>query len=202
MCKPPRHPQIVSSALHPWPLCTQPRVMGIPKQSLVPSQHPQTVPHHSPTSSHLTTCESRPWYPKTAPGTPRGHKPGLGVSTPGKPSSHGAVVPHAWGSPPRGVPSPSQGAAGRPLGFPGCPLGARGLWLGLRVTGRCGVSLRVPGGATGTLCVTRDRVSAVSRDGEVPLLYPAESCQSLPVGREGHLGGGKGTPQGHWELSL
>lgn len=57
------------------------------------------------------------------------------------------------------------------------------------------MSLRVSGAATGALRVTRDYVSAMSRDGEVPPAYPAESCQVLPVGREGRRGGGKEHPK-------
>lgn len=158
---------------------------------------PKQTPTTPPTSSHSTTCDSCPWYPQTPPGHPTGSQACPGglhprETHPGVPSPHGAVVPHAWGSPPQGVPSPSHGAAERPLGFPGCPLGVRGLRLprGSEGDGKPGVSLTVPGGTTGALWVTHDHVSAVSRDGEVPPLYPVESCQILPVGGEGQLVGG------------
>lgn len=204
MCKPQQHPQNVPCPLCLWPFCTQPWVMGTHRHSQTVPGTFSAPPNSPPPPPQLLHTRlpviALPWYPKTAPSTPRGHKLGLGVSTPRKPTQ-GLPAPMPGGSPPQEVPSPSQGAAGGPWGSPGV-LGGCGCPMGLR--GTRGVSLSMPGAATGTLWVTCDCVSAVSRDGEVPPPYPAESYQILPdpACRQGGVpGGGKGTPQGHWELS-
>lgn len=207
MCKPQQHPQDVPGPLCLWPLCTQPRVTGTHRHSqTVPGTFsaPQNSPPSPPQLLHTR-------QPVTASlGTPKQPPAPQGVTSwdwdlhpkethPAAPSPPGAVVPHAWGSP-----APPRVLLGGPWGSPAVLglLGGCGCPVGLRVTH--GVSLSVPGAATGTLWVTCDCVSAESRDGEVSPPYPAEPYQILPdpvCSQGGTPGGCKGTPQGHWELS-
>lgn len=106
---------------------------------------PKQTPTTPPTSSHSTTCDSCPWYPQTPPGTPRGHKPGLGVSTPGKPT-RGSPAHMGQLCPMPGGPHPKESPA-RPTVLLRGPWGSQGvLWVlggcgcpvGLRVTGNLG----------------------------------------------------------------
>uniref|UniRef100_A0A8C5JGL2 Filamin C n=1 Tax=Junco hyemalis TaxID=40217 RepID=A0A8C5JGL2_JUNHY len=106
-------------------------------------------------------------------------------------------VPQETGAHTVSVKFRGQHVPGSPFQFTVGPLGEGGAHK-VRAGGtglEPGVSLRVPGAATGALRVTRDCVSAMSRDGEVPPAYPAESCQVLPAGREARRGGGEEHPK-------